>query len=237
MRIAIISDVHSNIDALDGAIQDIRSKGIERILSTGDLVGYLAFPNEVVETIQREGIESIQGNHDLAIVTATMPSEAKILEMSEERRQGSASRLFTLKTISEDNVAYLKALPKTMKLEVEGVSIQLVHGSLNRVDEYIYESDDLNIVAAQMTTDLLVFGHTHIPFHQQIKGRHLVNAGSVGKPKHGASKGTYVVLSVDKGTVSVEICEFSYNLKSITQKIKKEPLISDQLIEALEEGK
>ena len=237
MRIAIISDIHSNIDALNAVLKDIKSRAIEEVFSTGDLVGYLPYPNEVINTFVANDVQSIQGNHDLAIVEAPPVDKKSLATLTPLDLQKSASRVYTLTTISEENKAYLEALPETIEIEMDGVMIALVHGSPDRNDEYLYEdSERLEAIAKTMVADVLVFGHTHVPFHKVVNKKHFVNAGSVGKPKHGNPNSTYVIIETQDGKVQVEVVEVPYDAAPICKKIIEEPYIADNLAEALRLG-
>ena len=237
MRIAIISDIHSNIHALDAVLADIEAKGVDSVYATGDLVGYLPYPNEVVNRIREKNIPSIRGNHDDVIGKGKHFSQEEVAEMDMLQQQGNASSVYTNNTISQENRRYLSELPDHLVIDLAGIKVRLVHGSLDRIDEYLYEEDDkLAQVAESFEEDVLVFGHTHIPFVKKINGKSFINAGSVGKPKHGNSKGAYVLLAHDDKGFKAEIVEVFYDLSIISKVIHSEPFITDSLIADLEKG-
>lgn len=238
MRLAIISDIHSNIDALKAVLEDCRQREIEAIYSTGDLVGYLPFPNEVLEVIRMAGITAIQGNHDKAIFEASLPEQNVLATMSQKELQASASRIYTLSTLSDLHKTFLGDLPEDLFLEVDGLVIRLVHGSPDKIDEYLYEdSPRLTEIAGAMSEDILVFGHTHLPFHQVVGGKHFINAGSVGKPKQGNPNSVYIIIETREGQAEVEIIEVPYDRGPINEAIKASPLIADALIDHLAQGR
>lgn len=237
MRIAIISDIHSNIHALNAVVEEIKSLDVDTILSTGDSVGYLTKPNEVIKALKKNGVLSIMGNHDQVIAQGEKVPEEKMVTMSEMQLQSSASRVFTNNTITSTYRDYLAGLPKELVLTFDRYKVKLVHGSPNSIDEYMYDDDDLLMKFVEDTEeDVIISGHTHIPYHKQMEGKHFINAGSVGKPKHGDSRAAYVILNIDDHQIDVEFRKVAYNVQAIVDEIKAEPLISDKLIENLEEG-
>ncbi len=238
MKIAVISDVHGNIDALDSVLKDIEDNRADIILSTGDMVGYLPYPNEVVERMQNERILSIQGNHDLVIAGGEALTADMMEGMTTVELQSGGSRIYTNNTISDMNRRYLSELPKTLTLTFGEMAVKLVHGSPERIDEYMYDDTDaLQEAAAALDADVLIMGHTHKAYHRMIDGKHFINAGSAGKPKHGNPNGSYVMLEFEGNALSAEIREVAYDYDRLCEAIRREPLISNALIEAIVEGK
>lgn len=103
MRFAVIGDIHSNIFALENVLKDITTKNVDFIVPTGDLVGYLPFPNEVIKMIGEYGILAVQGNHDKYIAMHQKIQDAEIESMSDDEIQNSASAIFTSWKITEEN--------------------------------------------------------------------------------------------------------------------------------------
>lgn len=238
MRIALISDIHSNIEALKSVISDIETRNVDRIISTGDLVGYLPYPNEVIDYFKKYSIESVIGNNDKKVSEHVF--DPKCLETKTGKEiQSGGSLLFTSKTITEDNRAYLRKLPERIILEIDGMKLLFVHGSPRAIDEYLYEEDDelLETFSEKIEEDVLVFGHTHIPFHKIVNNKHFINAGSVGKPKHGNASSTYVVIDVEDGNISAEIFYVTYDISELCAEIRKNRMIADHLIDNITNGK
>lgn len=238
MKIAIISDIHSNIHALEAALKDIDKQKVDLILSTGDLVGYLYYPNEVIKCLQDHHIKAIMGNHDQGIANSQNISQEEIDQMDNDQIQFGGSKTYTNHVISEENRQYLQNLPGNIKMDVEGHKLLLVHGSPNKIDEYLSEeSQVINELAEEIKDDIIVFGHTHIPFVKTINNKTFVNAGSVGKPKHGSNQGTYIILDIKEDQVKVDIKKFIYDINSVIESILSTDLITDKLIDMIKEGK
>lgn len=237
MSIAIISDIHSNIDALESVLKDIKTRGINDIYSTGDSVEYLPFPNEVIKALKAAEVQSIMGNHDLAAIEKKLPTEAVRATMTEKEIQGGGANIFTIETMTEASVAWIKALPRYRVLSLGGLTIRLVHGGPNNISQYIREHcEDFESIAKEFDEDVLVNGHSHEPYHKQVFGKHFVNAGSVGLPKHGRPNATYVILDVIAGELEVEIVEVPYEKERLIEAIRLEPRIADDLIDRVISG-
>lgn len=237
MKFAVIGDIHSNLYALQSVVQDIQTRGIEKTYCTGDLVGYLTDPNGVIEYIQSHKILTIQGNHDLKIVQSDKTGEDVLNSLSEQELQNSASFHHNNETISDINRLFLAQLKQEMVLNIEGFSIQIIHGSPDSISEYMYEDDEkLTTFALTSIHDVIIYGHTHVPYHKVIEGVHFINPGSVGKPKHGNHKSTYMIVEVIESELKTELVEVSYDIITLINDIKENPWISNNLIEDLLQG-
>lgn len=115
--------------------------------------------------------------------------------------------------------------------------MKIAHGSPMRIDEYLYENEYyLEQISEKISEDIIICGHTHIPYFKRINEKYFINAGSVGKPKHGDSRGTYVISTIEKEMISCSIEKVEYNVNQMIQDIKNNPMISDSLIEMLRQG-
>ncbi|MBC2579037.1 metallophosphoesterase [Clostridium sp. DJ247] len=237
MRFAVIGDIHSNIFALESVLKDIEARKVDFIVSTGDLVGYLPFPNEVIDTIKQNKILVVQGNHDKHIANSEAVEDDKINKMSGEEIQKNASAVYTNWIITNDNRKYLKNLSQKINIQCNGFKVLVVHGSPRVIDEYLYESEDtLTEIAKSIDEDIIVCGHTHIPYHVVVEKKHFINAGSVGKPKHGEPLATYVIIDIIDKEVKSEIIKVSYDVEKIVRAIEDNKMISNKLILMLKEG-
>ncbi|GAB3719041.1 metallophosphoesterase family protein [Spirosoma flavus] len=222
MRIALFSDIHANLPALEAVLADIDSRQPDAVYCLGDLVGYNIWPNEVIATIRKRGIPTIAGNYDFGIGRSSDDCGCAYRE-EDEKAMGKVSIAYTNKTVGDAERQYLRTLPTHIRVEFElgndpahlwqqqtPVSLLLVHGSPRRVNEYLFEDRgdrSLGRVLEGANADILCFGHTHKPFHkmvsaeaegQQTYWRHAINIGSVGKPKDGDPRACYVILTIDE---------------------------------------
>lgn len=238
MRFAVIGDIHGNKYALESVLKDIDSKNVDFVISTGDLVGYMPYPNEVIEMVRKNNIMVVQGNHDKAIAQSEKITTEEITRMTEQEIQSNASTMFTRWCITDRNKRFLKELNTRLTMECDGLKIVIVHGSPVRVDEYLYEDTEILMKTSKQTSeDIVICGHTHIPYFAEVNKKYFINAGSVGKPKHGDCRSTYVIVEVSEGRVSCSIQRVSYNLEDMIKDIKDNEMISNELIVMLQEGK
>ena len=239
MNHAVISCLHANLAAVEAVLADIDSQGIERITCLGDLVGYGPQPNEVVELVRDRGIDSCQGCWDEDIIDGLNACECSYPSQLAERR-GHLAHQWTAETLTDDNKAFLATLPVTLR---QG-KLLFVHGSPNSQHEYLLP--DMNAFAAlerveTSGAETLFCGHTHQPYVRELSQgsirvkvqqrnldseseqelhlpmRRIVNAGSVGEPRHGGTKATYVVYNETSESVSIR--EVEYNVDKTCQAI------------------
>jgi len=198
-RIALFSDIHGNLPALDAVLEGIGSLGLEETYCLGDLVGYGPNPSGVVERIRNSGIPTIMGNYDEGI--GTRRGECGCYYASEQARaDGAESYAFTDGAVSDMDRSWLAALPGEIRLEHQGVRILLTHGSPRKINEYLLldrQDAQLARLADQAAADVVCVGHVHIPYHRTMgasEGRavHYVSSGSVGKPKDGDPRAAWV---------------------------------------------
>ncbi|MFZ5986612.1 MAG: metallophosphoesterase family protein [Bacillota bacterium] len=237
MKFAVIGDIHSNIYALESVLEDIKNKDVDYVISTGDLVGYLPFPNEVVELIRSNHILSVQGNHDKFIGGSQYLSKEVIDKLSESEIKANASAAYTNSTITDKNREYLRNMPSRIRIMIDGLRILVVHGSPRRIDEYIYEdSQNIKDIAYEVDADVVISGHTHIPFCSIVEGKHFINAGSAGKPKHGNANATYVIVDVTRGKITPEIIEVPYDVDKIAELVEQSNMFDKKLSDMLRKG-
>jgi predicted phosphodiesterase len=200
-RIALFSDVHGNLVALDAVLDDIAASGIEEVYCLGDLVGYGPDPAGVVSRIRSLGIPTIRGNYDEGV--GTRRGECGCYYATEQARaDGAASYAFTDSALDDVDHAWLAALPTEIRFEHERARVLLAHGSPRKINEYLLpDRADAQLVrlADQASADIVCIGHIHIPYHRAMTaadGRtvHYVSSGSVGKPKDGDPRAGWVEL-------------------------------------------
>ena len=200
MTIALFSDIHANLPALEALLADLDQRRPDAVYCLGDLVGYNIWPNEVVREIRRRGIPTITGNYDYGI-GRNIDDCGCAYKTEEEKANGAVSIRFTNDIIQPDERQYLRSLPRHIRLEFEmsdgdPLQLLLVHGSPRKVNEYLFEDREeksLLRILESANADILCFGHTHKPYHRVLADsgsetplfRHAINIGSVGKPKDG----------------------------------------------------
>jgi len=208
MRLGLISDVHANAPALRTVLDDLRRRGIERVLCAGDVVGYYPFPNETVEMLEERGVQCIQGNHDRSVLrvdTSLMNPWAR------DAVEWTAAHL------EERTRRYLAALPVSTTVYTDGISICLHHGSPRDPIEYVYEERATADLLRMARCTVLVLGHTHVPFVKEFPSGLIVNPGSVGQPRDGDPRASYSVLDTREGKVTNH--RLDYDIDAVARKV------------------
>lgn len=199
-RIALYSDIHSNILALDAVLEDMDAQGLSERYCLGDLVGYGPRPLEVIARVRELGHPVVQGNYDRAICEHHATPGTRY-ESPQETLDGAESYAYTVASVGPEDAALLCALSPEIRLDINGVRVLLVHGSPRRVNEIVEVDAEPGVLAAHIDgadADVVCCGHVHAPFHRSIvtadRFLHWVNAGSVGRPRDGDPRAAWVEL-------------------------------------------
>ena len=246
MKIALFSDIHANLPALEAVLADMEKQKPDAIYCLGDLVGYNVWPNEVIQEIRKRGIPTIAGNYDQGIGLAS-DNCGCAYKTDEDKAMGKISIAYTNEIVGQEERNYLRTLPAHLSIEFqlsekEKLRIVLVHGSPRKINEYLFEDRDeksLLRIMEQANADILAFGHTHKPYHRilayEVRGeanyRHAINIGSVGKPKDGDPSACYVLLTINQdssfqssNSVAVDFIRLAYDMEKAATAIENSPL-------------
>jgi putative phosphoesterase len=202
MRIAVLSDIHGNLPALEAVLADAASRVPEQIYCLGDLVGYGAAPNEVIGRIRADGIPTIMGNYDDGVGFDRDECGCAYRDPMEKER-GERSLAWTKAHVTADNKAFLRGLPNELRFTADGKRVLLVHGSPRKMNEYLFEDRPLSSferLAASSNADVILYGHTHKPYRKDAGGVLFINVGSVGKPKDGDRRACYAIVEIGDST-------------------------------------
>ena len=228
-RVAVITDIHANLAALEATLQWIDEVGIQRIYCGGDLVGYGAYPNEVCALIEARAIPTIYGNYDYAI--ARDLDDCGCAYVTEHDRElGQLSVAWTLEHTDPAAKDFMRTLPFDLRFEVGDTSVHLVHGSPRKVNEYLFEDKPASLyerLAGAEDADALVFGHTHKPWIREHGGVLFVNCGSVGKPKDGDPRAGFAILGDSDGRLDVTIQRVDYDAEAAARDVAAAGLPSE----------
>ncbi|MDU6113452.1 MAG: metallophosphoesterase family protein [Paeniclostridium sordellii] len=236
MRIATISDIHSNLYALNEVLADIEKRNVDMVVCTGDLVGYATRPNEVIETLRKNKVLTIMGNYDEAIGNFKIICGCDYPD-PKDAEKASLSMKFTSEETTDENKAYLRNLPKEAVISFNNKTIRFVHGSTRLVNEYLKEnSREADEVMNNLDEDILVCGHTHIPYVKSYGEKLLVNAGSVGKSKTGSPNANYVIIDIIDSIVEVEIIEVFYDFEKVAKEIEENKILPNDFARLIREG-
>lgn len=196
MRLAIISDIHSNLEALTKALELIDRESVQEVVCLGDIVGYGANPNECVDLVRNRCSIVLRGNHDAAAVD---PVNAESFT-----KNARIAAEWTRQQLTDDNKQFLERLPYTSTRD----TILFVHASPYQPEAWFYvlSEEDLDVAFQSFTEQICFIGHSHFPGIFSEDGpakavnrgaRFLVNVGSIGQPRDGNSKLSFGIFDTD----------------------------------------
>ena len=230
MRLAVISDIHGNLEALECVLARIETEGVDAVLNLGDTVGYNASPNECVAALKERGILNVAGNHDLALLEPELAQHFNIIAYQ--------ALNWARNCVTPENLEYLRNLPRTQ--EVAG-HLFACHGTPTSSEAYItYHFQGRRVFAFlkdRPPLKICFFGHTHrrALWYQDIRGkvasleishpkvalevncRYLINPGSIGQPRDGNPEAAYAIF--DEGEFSVHFKSVPYDIRRAQQRI------------------
>ena len=244
MRYAIISDIHANLEALTAVLAEIEKAGVDEIVCLGDLVGYNANPKECVDIIRTRGIRTVMGNHGSRVVDASNSYDFNSMARN--------ALEWTHDHLDKEHVDYLQGLQHQMVIDNRFL---IVHGSVGSTYEYISSSMDAtrNFRLLDQQHDgikLCFYGHTHVPavfmnrdrrvfskriqdFYMNSASSYLVNPGSVGQPRDGDPRASYIIYNTRRRHISFN--SVNYDVELAAKKIR-ESTLPNSLAERLERG-
>ncbi len=244
MRYAVISDIHSNLPALEAVVQALGGLRVDGYYCLGDIVGYGSSPNECCDIVSGFGATVLRGNHDEAAFTP-----GKELWFTNAAR---ACIVWTRSALTDESLAFLKSLEPSHVLD----GVTLCHGSVPDPDFYTTTPREALLSFAVLRTPLCFFGHTHYAewfrydslvdpmpeelmrpeggvLHLEVGPKYLINPGSVGQPRDGNSQAAFAVYDADAATV--EFHRISYNVSAAQQGILRAGL-PESMAARLSEG-
>jgi putative phosphoesterase len=212
-RMAFISDVHSNMEALEAVLDEI---GDLKVYCLGDIVGYGASPNEVVRTLQEIGATCVIGNHDHASIHG---------DISEFTSSAAIAATWTSRQLSQDSLEFLGSLPREIHTTLGGKRLYMAHGSPDdTMWEYVTpfsHSELFDYYLERAKADVIALGHTHVPFlwRSSESDGIVFNPGSVGQPRDGDNRASYAIMAVEGDNVEVEHRRVKYDIERAAKKI------------------
>lgn len=228
MKIAVISDIHGNLDALNSVLNDIKKEQCSKIFCLGDIAMAGPEPIQTIKTIhdlmKSKDFYIIQGNTDKMLSVFSFNTYNEILKTNEV--MGSAY-LADSELLSDEDKKFLSSLPIQQEIELFGIKILLVHGSPRKNNENIYPNlpiEQVEEMIKDTTADIIFCGHTHMPCgYQTNTNQTVVNAGSVGRPFSENPDSCYVLMDINEAnsTFTIEHKFIKYNVENASKKIKE----------------
>lgn len=221
MKVCFVSDTHSNIIALKNTLDDI---SFDELVVCGDLVGYYPWPNETLEFLRELDAKAVKGNHDEATVTG---------DTSWFNGAAAQAIEFTRKEITVSNLNYLRSLPDSLELKLDGLTVKVYHGSpRDHLYEYVYPDMLEKIVFPK--ADITALGHTHWQFSRRLGETLVLNPGSTGQPRDGDPRSAVTVM--DTRTNTVTPMRKKYDIGQVVAAVRQKGL-PDWLGERLKQGR
>lgn len=221
--LTVFGDIHANLPALEAVMADMDARSVPNRVCLGDLVGYGTWPNEVVAMIQAAQIPTIMGNYDQGVGQDSDDCGCAYKDPVSEAL-GKRSIAWSNAHTSPEHKAFLRTLADHLAYDLGDLRVVLVHGSPRKINEYLFmdrPDSSLERLLDQVAADVLVCGHTHLPYHRVLpSGRHVINAGSVGKPKDGDPRAGYVVLRAAGRDFHAEFIRVPYAVERAAQAIE-----------------
>ena len=219
-RLAIFSDIHSNLPAMEVVRDHIAQVGYDGIYCLGDIGGYASQPNEVQALVIHMGCRTISGNYDENVGNNGPDCGCHYIKPF-DIEMSNISFAWTKSHTTDENKAWLRELVHGIRLEVEGRRMLLCHGSPTSNTEYLFENRSEGYLRKftpggkeDAQADVIVFGHTHVPFHRTVEGVDFINTGSVGRPKDGDPRAGYCVITLDGDKVTAEQIRLEYDVEA-----------------------
>lgn len=214
MRVLVISDIHSNLEALLEVLRD--ADGFDLAICAGDIVGYGPNPSECLRKIDELGFHSVMGNHEYAIITG---------DSSGFNPYAAEAVRINRRLLGVDEVRRLRSLPTGLNLHIDGVRVKVYHGSpSDPVNEYVFPEEAEVVVEdylESLDAGLIILGHTHIPYIIEAGGGLMINPGSVGQPRDGDPRASYMLLEVEGSSVKVDHRRVDYDVDAVASKMRR----------------
>jgi len=182
VKIAVLSDIHANVVALKKVMKYLKSSGVTKIYSLGDIIGYGNHPNEVIGLLNRKNVRCIKGNHEQLFLNGIYLKKYNLL--------------FTKRVITKKSLNYLKKLPE--KIIIKDANAILTHTVPFASDNYVYANSSF-VRFKRIKHKFIVLGHTHYPMYVSYQEKKILNPGSVGQPRDGIEKPSFLICDFQKG--------------------------------------
>ena len=214
MKLCFFTDIHGNKPAFEAFCLDAEQRGADVIVFGGDFIGYYYDAEEIITAVRQRGWHCLLGNHDQMFLDML---DGNLTEQYLTERYGNSYRI-ARRTISEENVAFLRTLSSAWEMQTDGFKIGFFHGGpSDALNQRVYPDTELNDTDVYEKYDYIFTGHTHHKMIREVGGCQIMNPGSAGQQRDG--KGTSYLI-FDTQNRQAEICVFSYDTTDLLAKIK-----------------
>lgn len=214
MNILLLSDIHGNFPALEAVSRAAAKMHYTYIVNCGDSLVYAPFPNETIGWLQQHGVFTIRGNTDDRVIKLLKGKSFKKPSKPEKRIMYTS----TAAALTPENAAYLLELKKKKLLRLGQTFLGLFHGSPADHEEFLTPETPVKRfkeLAKETACEIIITGHSHIPFHRFVSGVHFINPGSVGRMFDGCPDASFAVLHLNNNCIEVSHHRCSYDIEAV----------------------
>jgi putative phosphoesterase len=229
MKIAVISDIHGNYDALCAVLKRAKRENVQQLLVLGDIVGYYYHPDKILNALAEWDYDIIKGNHEYLLEDLIAnPSLGEPIQL----KYGSGHQE-AISKLTKKQLEYLRDLPDTKSVKFNNISLLMCHGSPWSNDYYIYPDCEKKVILKcdSVEHDFVLIGHSHYPFVIKNSNSILINSGSVGQSRLKGGVANWTL--IDSDDKSYKIMETPYDVSELLLEIKHRDPNNNYLLEVL----
>ena len=215
MKIAVISDIHGNYDALVEVLKKAKKEDVEHLLVLGDIVGYYYHPDKILELLSEWSCDVIKGNHEQILEDLIVDPS---LDESIRLKYGSGHKQ-AIEKLTSQQMDFLRGLPQTKSVQFDETTLMMSHGSPWSNDFYIYPDCEKEIIIKCDSEghDFVLIGHSHYAFAIKNKNSILINPGSVGQSRQTGGKATWCIINTENKCF--QMLSTDYNVENLINEI------------------
>jgi predicted phosphodiesterase len=238
-RIAVFGGVYNNYLALEGALADVRRRGVDAIYCLGDLGAFGPHPERVFPLLRDHAVQCIQGNYDHSIGNGLTDCQCGYTD-PRDNHFARISYEYTFANTSAANRAWMKDLPPQLRLNLGRYQVLLCHGSPRKTNEFLWESTTsthfLDHLAQSNDIDVILATHTGIKWHRRLTtDRHFINVGVLGRPENDGRTNVWYALLDATADLQVEFIPVEYDHQRLAREMRQERL-PEQFVETVLTG-
>lgn len=202
MKILLLSDIHANFPALEACIHFFPEDSFDAIYNCGDSLVYGPFPNQTLHWLQENKVPTIIGNTDKKVIKLLQGKSFKKPRIEEKR----VMYTWTARQLDSSAQKYIRSLGKSLTFSIAEHKAGLFHGSPEHPNEFLFPhtaAQRFDEIAANCLCDIIITGHSHMPYHRKTGGTHFINPGSVGRMFDSNPAASCAVLTIKKHAIKV----------------------------------
>jgi len=238
-RIAVFGGIYNNYLALEAAIRDARSRGVDALYCLGDLGAFGPCPDRVFPLLRDAGVQCIQGNYDNSIGNGLADCQCGYTD-PRDNHFAHISYQYTFEHTSPANRDWMKELPGQRRVQLGRYRVLMCHGSPRKMNEFLWESTTpthfLERLAETHEADVILATHTGIKWHRRLPGdRHFVNVGVLGRPENDGRTNVWYAILEARQEFSVQLVPVEYDHERLAREMRAERL-PEEFVETVRTG-